>query len=96
MKGTLRKIKRYKRDDKRTAVPCTYVCPPYAVSLGILRQKFYLPDSHKVSSRKGGVGEGVVTTTKDTSNQAIEERCAWLWKRLDNVKSEQTLTELIW
>ena len=28
-------------------------------------------------------------------NQSIEEMCGWPWKRLDNVKSEQTLTELI-
>ena len=70
----------------------TYVCPPYTVSLGIFRQKFFLLDTHKLSSRSGGVGEGVVITTKDTSNQSIEEMCAWLWKRLDNVKSEQRLT----
>ena len=68
----------------------TYVCPPYTVSLGIFRKKVFLLDTHKVSSRSGGVGEGVVITTKDTSNQSIEEMCAWLWKRLDNVKSEQT------
>ena len=60
-----------------------YVCSPYTVSLGIFRQKFFLLDAHKVSSRSGGVGEGVVITTKHTSNQLIEEICAWLWKRLD-------------
>ena len=49
----------------------TYVCPPYTVSLGVFRQKFFLLDTHKDSSRSGGVGEGVVITTKDTSNQAI-------------------------
>ena len=74
----------------------TYFCPPYTVSLGIFRQKVFLLDTHKVSSRSGDVGEGVLIVTKDTSNQSIEEMCSWLWKRLDNVKSEQTLTELIW
>ena len=74
----------------------TYVCPRYTVSLGIFTQNYFLLNTHKVSSRSGGVGEGVVITTKDTSNQSIEEMCSWLWKRLDNVKSEQTLTELIW
>ena len=68
----------------------TYVFPPYTVSLGIFRQKVFLLDTHKISSRSGGVGEGVVITTKDISNQAVEEMCAWFWKRLDNVKSEQT------
>ena len=56
----------------------TYVCPPYTVSLDIFRQKFFLLDTQKVFSRNGGVGVGVVITTKDKSNQSIEEMCAWL------------------
>ena len=51
----------------------TYACPPHTVSLAIFRQKFFLLDAHKVSSRSGGVGEGVVIATKDTRNQSIEE-----------------------
>ena len=73
----------------------TYVCTPYTVSLGIFRQRFFLVDTHKVSLRSGGVGEGVVITTRDTSNQLIEEMCAWLWKRLDKCII-RTNTELIW
>ena len=51
----------------------TYVCPPYTVSLGIFRQKFFLLDTHKVSSRSDGADEGAVITTKDTSNQSINQ-----------------------
>ena len=61
----------------------TYVCPHYTFSLGILRQKVFLLDTHKVSLRSGAVGEEVVTTTKDTNNRTVDEMCAWL-------------TELIW
>ena len=91
--GKLSDIKETTKDQLFLA---TYVCLLYTVSLGIFRQKLFLLHTHKVSSRSGGVGEGVVITTKDTSNQSIKEKCAWLWKGLDNVKSEQTLTELIW
>ena len=71
----------------------TYVCPPYTVSLGIFRQKFFLLDTQKVSSRSGGVFEGVVITNKDRSNQSVEEMCAWLWKRLDNVNVRAQIKE---
>ena len=43
----------------------TYVFPPYTISLDIFRQKFFLLDTYKISSRSGGVGQGVVITTKD-------------------------------
>ena len=51
----------------------TYVCPPYTVSLNIFRQMVFLLDTHKVSSRSVGAGEGAVTTTKDASNQSINQ-----------------------
>ena len=62
------------RKTTKYQVPLGYcIWPPYTVSLGIFRQTFFLLDTHKVSSGSGGVGERVVKTTKDTSNQSIEE-----------------------
>ena len=90
--GKLRDIRETTKDQLFLA---TYVFPPYTVSFDLSRQMFWLLDTHKVSSRSDDVGEGLVIATKETSNQSIEEMCAWLWKRLHHVKSEQTLTELI-
>ena len=63
--GKLSEIRETTKDQLFLA---TYVCPPYTVSLCIFRQKVFLLDTHKVSSRSGDVGEGVVITTKDTRN----------------------------
>ena len=68
LSGKLSDIREMTKDQ---LLPATYVCPPYTVSLGIFRQKFFLLDPHKVSSRNGGVGEGVVITTKQSINQSI-------------------------
>ena len=49
----------------------TYVFPPYTVSLGRFSQKCFLLDTHKASSRSGGVAEGVVITTKSINRRNV-------------------------
>ena len=59
-----------------------YTCTPYAFTVGLHNDSFFLVDSHPVGEELGGNGNGILVATPDRSSRSCRLIVQWILKRL--------------
>ena len=59
-----------------------YKCTPYAFTVGLYNDSFFLVDSHSVGEELGGNGNGILVATPDRSPYSCRLIIQWILKRL--------------
>ena len=57
-----------------------YTCAPYAFTVGLYNDSFFLVDSHSVGEGLGGNGNGILVATPDRSSRSCRLIIQWILK----------------
>ena len=66
-----------------------YTCGGYTFLIGCKNGKFFLIDTHRISSSLGGNGNGILKVYPNEKESA-KRVCCWIWKRLKDSGVDET------
>ncbi len=59
-----------------------YTCEPYSITIGSIRNRLFLVDTHPVVEECQGNQNGQVRVYEDNSDRTCQAICKWIWGRL--------------